>query len=450
MLAPRIVSMPLINLQAGRVASAMLIAALISRLVIEAVWLLPSPVADSTFFLTASVNYCRSGFLGTTAFPIDPTGHSRMVWHGFVSPMFFGVLNPGCHPAIFYLTLWTIKASTVGAILLLSRGRTYSVFTAAALATFTLAAQTFIAFRPECLAILLIVWAELAFDAEQPVLLGAIMGSLLCTQPTVAGLHGLALLAARPALVRKWMQIGVGYAVAGATLLAIYPFSLPDLIQGILLQAKHLVGRNDGGVLSYYLLSPQLPGWSVLLVAAGIVVTRRRPLLMLMLPVFWFFGPRVPPTFYNLIPSCVLLLLIACGWSSQRVTNALGTGCLIVGVMGLTFVTARDTLTIVSYGDTFQSTRSEVKQWEALGTTIDVAPAFLSLTNPELGITDPNAPKHAQTALGNSIDLYAVNGRPISPCGTGQPGPRVALSIGDSKLFNSNSGWMVFVCRSPT
>lgn len=438
-----------INLQAGRIAFALLIAALISRLVIEAVWLLPSPVADSTFFLTASVNYCQSGFLGTTAFPIDPTGHSRMVWHGFVSPMIFGVLNPGCHPSIFYLTLWIIKASTVGAILLLSRRRSYSLLTAAGLATFTVAAQTFIAFRPECLAILLIVLAELAFDAEQPVLMGAIMGSLLCTQPTVAGLHGLALLVARPALIRKWMQIGIGYAVAVAALLAIYPFPLRDLIEGILLQAKHLVGRNDGGVLSYYLLSPQLPGWSVLLVAAGIVVARRKPLVMLMVPVFWFFGPRVPPTFYNLIPSCVLLLLMACSWSSQLLANALGTACLIVGAMGLTFVSARDALTIASYGDTFQSTRSEVMQWEALGMTIDVAPAFLSLTNSELGITDPNAPKHAQMALGSSIDLYAANGRPVSPCATSQPGPRVSLTVGNRTVFNSNSGWMVYVCRSP-
>jgi hypothetical protein len=244
------------------------------------------------------------------------------------------------------------------------------------------------------------------------------------------------------------MQIGVGYAVAAGALLAAYPFPLRDLIGGILLQAKHLVSRNDGGVLSYYLLSPQLPGWSVLLVAACIVVARRRPLLTLMLPAFWFFGPRVPPTFYNLLPSCVLLLLIACSWSSQFVANVLGTASLIIGAMGLTFMTARDTLTIVSYGDTFQSTRSEVRQREALGTTIDVAPAFLSLTNPELGITDPHAPKHAQMGPDRSIDLYAVNGRPSSPCETAQAGPRVSLTIGNRKLFKSNSGWMVYVCRA--
>jgi hypothetical protein len=438
-----------INCQAGRVVFGLLIAVLILRLVIEAVWLLPSPVADSTFFLTASVNYCRSGFLGTTAYPIDPTGHSRMVWHGFVSPMLSGVLNPGCRPAVYYLILWIVKASTAGAIFLLSRRRNYSLLTIAGLATFTLAAQSFIAFRPECLAILLIVLAELAFEARQPVLLGAIMGSLLCTQPTVAGLHGLVLLAARPALLRNWMQIGVGYVAAVAALLAIYPFPLRDLIEGILLQARHLVSRSDGGVVSYYLLSPQLPGWSLLLIAAVVVVARRAPLLLLTLPVFWFFGPRVPPTFYNLIPGCVLLLLIACGLASEFIANALAAACLIVGGIGLTFMSTRDALTIARYGDTFESTRSEVRQWQAHGANIDIAPAFLSLTNPELHITDPNAAKHAPMGRG-SIDLYAVNGRPVSPCATSQPGQRVSLTIGDRTLFNSNSGWMVYVCRSPT
>jgi hypothetical protein len=426
-------------------------AALTARFLIEAIWLLPSPVADSTFFLTASANYCHSGVLGTTAYPIDPSGHSRMIWHGFVSPMLFGALNFACNASSFYIILWVIKALTATAILVLSQKRNYPLLATAGLVTFTLTAQSFIAFRPECFAILLIVLAELAFEVKRPLLLGAVMGSLLCTQPTVAGLHGLVFLIARPTLVRQWIPIGIGYAGAAVALLALYPFPLQDLIHGILLQAKRLVGRNDGSVLSYYVLSPQLPGWSFLLVAAGIVVARRAPLLLLMLPIFWFFGPRVPPTFYNLLPSCILLLLIACGWSSRFTANALGTACLVVGVVGLTIMSARDALTIVRYGDTFQATSSEVKKWEAHDVNINIAPPFLSLTNPELRITDPSAPAHAPIAPGvGSIDLYAVNGRPISPCTSSQPGPRVSLALGNRTLFNSNSGWMVYVCRSPT
>jgi hypothetical protein len=145
------------------------------------------------------------------------------------------------------------------------------------------------------------------------------------------------------------------------------------------------------------------------------------------------------------------LLLIACGWSSQFVANLLGTASFIVGAVGLTFMCARDMLTIARYGDTFHGTSSEVKQWEARGAHIDTAPAFLSLTNPELHMTDPNAPRRAAVALDkDSIDLYAVNGRPISPCLPDPVAPQVSLAIGNTTLFRSNSGWMVYVCRSPT
>src|ERR1700690_3988513 len=150
------------SLLAARGVLVFVIAVLILRFLIEAIWLLPSPVGDSAFFLTASVNYCQSGFFGTTAFPIDPTGHSRMVWHGFVSPMLFSALNPACTAPVYYMILWLVKALTAAAILRLSRKRRYSPLTMLGLAIFTLAAQSFIAFRPECFAILLIVLAELA------------------------------------------------------------------------------------------------------------------------------------------------------------------------------------------------------------------------------------------------------------------------------------------------
>jgi hypothetical protein len=302
------------------------------------------------------------------------------------------------------------------------------------------------------LAILLIVIAELAIDTEQPLLLGAVMGSLLCTQPTVAGLHGLALLIARPALFRKYLPIGIGYAAAVAALLALYPFPLQDLAHGILLQARRLIGRSDGSVLSYYVFLSLLPGWSFLFVAAGTVVARRMPLFVLMLPVFWFFGPRVPPTYYNLIPSCILLLCIACGWSSQFVANLLGGASCIVGILGLTLMCTRDVLTIALYGDTFRTTSAEVRQWEAHGTHFDTAPPFLSLTNPELHMTDPGEAPRAAVALDkDSIDLYAVNGHPISPCPADPAAPSVSVSlgIGNTTLFRSNSGWMVHVCRAP-
>src|ERR1700684_1932192 len=108
------------------VASTVFIAVLALRFVAGVVWLLPSPVGDGGFFITASANYCRSGFLGTTAYAIDPMGQSRMVWHGFVSPMLFGAVSGSCSARSYYFLLWLIKASALGAILVLARRRGFS------------------------------------------------------------------------------------------------------------------------------------------------------------------------------------------------------------------------------------------------------------------------------------------------------------------------------------
>jgi len=442
---------PRLNAWGGRniaAAYGLLICVLASRLVIESNWLLPSPVGDGVLFLTASVNYCRSNFLGTDAFAIDPSGHSRMVWHGFVSPMLFGVLIPRCNTSGFFICLWLLRALTAAGILFLARLRNYSSLTAIGLAVFALAAQYQTGFRPETLAILLIVLAEIVLEFDQYVLLGAVMGTLLCTQPTVAVLHGLVMLVTRFELRKHWRRIAVGYVVAVFLLVALYPFPVRDLISGIFLQAKILVNRADGNLVSYYLLSPSLPAWGLLLFAACLFAGLRKPMLIVMLPVLWFFGPRVPPTSYNLVPTCLILLIIACAWWPSRVANLLGAGSLIVGALGLALMSMRDVLTISTYGDTYRTTRDAVNQMAARGEIIDTAPPFLALTNPSMHFTDPNFVRAATTTSSTTIvNLYAVNGRPNTPCPEDSPSPSVSLSVSNIALFNSNSGWMVYVCR---
>ena len=368
-----------------------------------------------------------------------------MIWHGFVSPMVFGALNPGCSASWFYLVLWGIKALTAVGILTLARRRGYSPVVTCGLAAFALIAQSVIAFRPETPAILFIVAAELAFEFDRPIALGLVMGTLLCTQPTVAGMHGLVLLIAR----FKWLWdrkswIGAGYASAVLLLLMWYPYSLSDLIGGIALQAKLLMGRNEGGLLWYYVLNSFLPLWSALLLAAWWLAILENRFFIALAPALWFFGPRLPPTYYNLVPICFVLMVLACTWSSRRAADVLGAASLLVAALGLTLLTTRDVLTVARYGDTFEATRRSVGRLAADGATFGALPYFIALTNPALRVTDPNAPSGAGPARDGAVSAYAVNGLPTSPCGGDQP---VSLGIGPLKLFNTNSGWMIYVCR---
>jgi hypothetical protein len=426
----------------------LLLAALTWRFILEYLFLLPSPVGDPAYFITATANYCRAGFLGTTAFPIDPSGQSRMIWHGFVSPMLFRALSFSCEAQDFYLGLWLIKVATVVSIMTLARWRNYPALPTFGAALLALAAQTSIGFRPETLAILWVVLAELASERGRYLALGAIAAALLCTQPTVAGIYVATMVILRTELIKHWLAIAVGGSGALLVLLFLYPFPILDLIQGVGLQAHRLIGRSDGGVIGYYLLMPALPGWILLLILAAIPVARRRPALLLLIPVLWFFGPRVPPIYYNLVPTCILLILVGVGWATPKFAKFLGAAAIASGLLGLGFVGARDSLTVLRYGNTFAATRNQVAQLAAAGFSFASVPAFLALTNPELRFTDPTASPRQAVQAATRVTIFAANGTPHSPCrGDGSVAPTVKLAIGPWTFFNSNSGWMIYVCH---
>jgi hypothetical protein len=429
------------------VVSLALMAPLAMRFVAEVVWLLPSPVGDGGFFITASANYCRSGFLGTTAYAIDPTGQSRMIWHGFVSTMLFGAANVSCSARGYYFLLWLLKAATLAAVVNLAKRRGYSTIATFGLGLFVLTAQTASGFRPETMSILLVILAETALAAGWYWTLGVLAGTMLCTQPTVAGIYALTMLLLRPALLKFWLPIGVGALLTAAILLALYPFPVADLLTGIRLQAVRLVGRSDGNIAGYYLLNAAMPAWGLLLVAAIAAIARRVPRFLLILPVLWFFGPRVPPVFYNLVPLTVMLIAIVLTPRPSATANWLAFLGIAVGVFGLGTVSTRDLMTAYRYGDTFAATRASVHSLATQDNVFDSVPPMLALTNPELRLTDPTARSNHNAPAREGMDLFAVNGMPRSPCPNVSPEAPVSLLLGQRILFNSNSGWMIYVCR---
>jgi hypothetical protein len=425
-------------------AAAALAAVLLLRFVLDAVFLLPSPVGDSEFFLTASINLCSAGFFGTTAYPIDPSGQARMIWHGFVSPMLYSALNPGCSARGYYLVAWGLQLITCASVLLLARARGVAFVPGVGMAFLALAAQITIGFRPEAVAVLLIVWAEIALQFRQYAVLGALAGTLACTQPTVAAIYAVSMALLRPELLRQWLPVACGAITAVLLLFWIYPFPVADLLTGILLQARKLIGRADGSLISYYLLLPSLPAWGLLLLGTAALAARRRPMLLLIAPLLWFFGPRVPPVFYNLIPLCILLVAYCLGAYSARIAGYVGLASLLVGAAGLGFVSLRDVLTVQRFGDTFPQTRSQIAELVAGGAHLARVSSIVALTNPELEITNPRRAPAPAVASGDEVSIVAVNGTPRAPCLSATRD--VSLGLGSVKLFNSNSGWMIHVC----
>ncbi len=420
---------------------------------IEVMYLLPSPGGDSVQFLRVSHTFCAWGFLGTDSARLPG---DRFVWHGFLSPYFYGSSGLGCTPRSYYSLNAILKIATALLVLRVAREAGHARISGLALAILVVAAQAKVQFRPEALAIFIVFLAEWALLASRPVAFGIAEGLLCWCQPTVWGLYSLfVLLRKGSTLFNRSGWILGGFSVTFIVLSMLYPFPLVDLLTGLSNQARRLSGSGGAGEdsLDYYVATHFLPFWFALFLAAFAVCCRRTPWLLLMTPVLWWFGPRVPPTNYILISLLPVVVSVAMNAPGRRVSILFPAACLVVGLVGAAQGLVRDGLTIAQYGNSFAETSTLIdRDARSNDFTIGLLPSFVFLTNPSLSPTrrfvtqaDPGARRE-----GSVIDYFVVTGRPLSPCPLQTSSQTNSLSLFGRVIFNSNSGYGVYRCvRKP-
>lgn len=293
--------------------AALAIALVLARLLLYLGLQLPAPVGDGVLFASVAQYHCVTGRFETPIFPLDPTGAYRYIWHGIGWPWLLSLLNPTCSIEGSFLALSLVMiGSAVLAWWALARAQ--GPFVAAAFALVVFALQAKLMFRPEVLAIALVVAAE-ALRARGRLWSWAWLLSLLAwVQPTVfliAAAHA-ALTLDRTGWLALWRDaipgLGLALALHGA-IAAFYPFPLVDLLHGLSLQGQSFATRDDGSVFIYYLRSDFFPALGLAMLAAFGLAAWRKPALLLLLPLIVYFGLRVPPAFYNLVPLFVVLLM---------------------------------------------------------------------------------------------------------------------------------------------
>lgn len=418
---------------------------------------LPAPVGDGVLFASVAQYHCASGVAETPIFPLDPSGGIRYVWHGIGWPLLLSWLNPDCSLLGSHIALCLVMAATAGLIAWNHR-RSLGGLNTLALALVVFALQSKLGFRPETLAMPLVLLVHALRRSERVWPAVWVLGGLAWVQPTVcliAAAH--ALLVARRS---DWWLLGRG-AVWGLPVLAVlqglavlaYPFPVADLVQGLLLQGRQFSGRDDGSLFTYYLRSDFFPllGLAMALVYARAVW--RRPTLLGLLPAIVYFGLRVPPTFYNLVPLFVVLLAASLDEGEPRGRSALPTLwlCALLALAGLAQSVLRDGVTAWRDPGPASAALARAEAWQAQGGVVCGVPPWFTLLVPAPAFAPSYQARWAAcdtAAPGPRIDLVPLALLPQRGDATGCERPPAARPLPGwlNALVRNGSGYRVVPC----
>jgi hypothetical protein len=440
---------------------------LILALVAMRLWLflalhLPAPVGDGVLFASVAQYHCATGRFETPIFPLDPTGAYRYIWHGIGWPWLLSLLNPTCTIEGSFLALSLVMVGTA-ALAWWAFARTRGPFVAGAFALVVFALQAKLMFRPEVLAIALVVAAE-ALRVRGRLWSWAWLLSLLAwVQPTVfliAAAHG-ALTLERAAWRALWRDaipgLGLALALHGA-IAAFYPYPLADLLQVLSLQGSSFAARDDGSLFVYYLRSDFFPALGLAMLATFALAAWRRSALLLLLPLIVYFGLRVPPAFYNLVPLFVVLLMGLLDENRAPARVDVHRHALVVlaltaalGALGLAQSVARDGVGAWRQHASPEDALASLQAAQAHAQQVCGVPPWFSLLLP----ADAFEPNHRPTLRAcpphGGVDLVATTAQ-ASPAraiecqrhAVNALPPWLERTAG--RLFRSSTGYGVAVC----
>ncbi|MGS0742813.1 hypothetical protein ACVBEF_13400 [Glaciimonas sp. GG7] len=365
------------------------------------VWQFPAPVGDSALFAPLSINYCSDGIFQNPIFSVDPSGHSRYIWHGIMQPALLGFLNFNCKNSGNYFALTIIEISTLFLILLIFRNK-IGLINSIILATICFSLQVKQGFRPEVLAILICLFAEYFRHIQRPVAWTLLISILAWTQPTIFIIYIIfSFLAYKKNDINlnlgKWTIIIVFFIFINLIILYFYPFPIIDLIKGLISQGKSFSIRNDGDFFTYYIKSDFFPFFGILFFLSLLIFSLKNKKIIFILPIVYFYALKVPPTYYNIIPlfSVFIFNLMVYDYKESKKLNYLNENfnilillflyvTLISALLGITLGNMRDINSSVQYGAKSQSALDIINNFDKNNITYcKVPPFFAVLISPD-------------------------------------------------------------------
>ncbi len=425
----------------------------------------PAPTGDGVLFASVSVFHCATGTFETPLYPLDPAGLYRYIWHGIGQPALVSWLNPDCSNAGNFFALAAIIMTTLLIAAWSVRGRA-GLAGSLLFALVVAAVQVKQGFRPETLAVLLALGSEILRSRGYRGGWVACASLLAWTHPTAFVIHSVYVALSLNGLdwkdlavtARTWLLPVVALQLL---LVVLYPFPVRDLINGLAAQGAQFADRSDGDLFSYFIRSDFLPLFGLSFILVYVLAVVRKRWLLGLAPLIWFYGFRVPPAYYNILPLYVVLLyglLVQIHGSleqqrSRLAINMQGFVTMVAGLLawiGLLQGDLRDVYSYIRYRGTLDSA---VAQYQALRADNRIAcevPPYFTLFLESSSFV----PSYVATLKECSDSTPAGRVDLLAATQVGQALPREGctpwpIDAGDSALglvFRRDSGYSFHLC----
>tara|TARA_B110000027_G_C16094829_1_gene290276 strand:- start:287 stop:1663 length:1377 start_codon:yes stop_codon:yes gene_type:complete len=429
---------------------------------LEFLYFLPSATGDDLWFLKLSFNICRDNLFVATNESVFEINSEAFKWttHGWFNQYLMGKLNFNCSlEGIFLFNFFVKIFSSILIYLTLNEKKINFIFIFI-LILLTLTIQLKLQFRPETFVIFLYLLLIYNFFRNHFLIVGILLATIFFTQPTIFALISLfGLIIYSKECINNYLEILIGILISFSLLIYIYPYSFFEYIYGLWEHKNTLESSstllNNGinqsyisNLIIYYVKTNFLPLFGFLFLSTYLFLIYKKKLLILTIPFMFYFGPNSPSANYILICLTPLLVILFTYLKDNPIQNIkyskyLFSLALIVSMLGLGQYFMRNVFTAIQYSGELNKTREfliknkdKIYTYPGFSFIIDKDFKFVSLGNKEKKATDFD------------LKIYAINGNNhICNRETFHNNKPQKITIFSKKIFNSNSGYGIWVCN---
>lgn len=431
--------------------------------IFEVIYLLPSPTADGVHFLKLSFNICRTGDFVS---PGTPAG-DKWLYHGWIPWLVLSKINFNCSLTIAFFFNYIVRIITLYFFFKIFQSylsKNYLVLTL----IFILSIQVSLQFRPEVFALMLCVLIFYFYVKDFFFIIPIFFAFLFCTHLVYFGFMSLFFIVffANEFIKKKFFFLYIfNFFLTLAVLDFYYPY-------GILENLKKIISLNSGTwsagssfdpslLFTYYFLG-NIPGGSfvfffgfifIFLIFINLAINKK---FILIIPFIYFFSFRNIPGNYYMIGFLPIFIIIFFLNSKDHIFDLIKkfskTSKLYFILIFLSFFLnfsyflSKNFFTTIYFNEDLKVTRNFlIKNFK----TIDRFPVFAFFLGQNINYEKYSVKSCASCNLLKSnkkYNLFEQNGR-RNPCPNNQiVKKKYHIKFLNFKLFNSNTGYGVYVC----
>ena len=432
-----------------------------STYIFEVIYYLPSPTGDGVSFLKVSFNICRDN-----SFTLEGAQliENKFVSHGWLPYYLKAILNLNCQFGFIFLFNFLLKIITIFFAYLLLKDKMCKNYLSIFL-FFIFVIQLKLQFRPESFTLLLSVIIIYLNDRRFYKFIPIFFGFLFYTQLVFfcfLALFFIIYFHKTYFKLKIFIQSILIFACTLFILDLIYPYDLIDYLVGTI--SGNSATWTNGEIfdfnlfIQYYIITKIhgggfFPLFGIIFFLLIFILSKENKLFLFSIPFLYFFSLRNIPGNYYMIGLTPVLILLSVIFDKKnylkksKSLNILFLFILFVTMSGYSQYFIKNTLTVKYFKNDYENTLSFINNNMD---KIDKLPSFASLLNDKIKSENYLIKSCQNCNKSNSKKEYNV----IEVNGNKNPCPEDFLNNKDfssklfgKKIFNSNSGYGVYVCK---